>query len=134
MKRRYHQKSALIILLLTTSLPAAVRAQSRAYAKYGSRGETIGLFNLIRTPVACRSWQVITGTIKTVRSQKRNKEMDYEVALKAPDRLRFFAFTLGVDEIPRSDVASLVMKTREIKLRACETKRSLLAEEITRME
>jgi hypothetical protein len=134
MKRRPYLKSALFILLLKTCLPGAVSAQTRAYAKYGERGETIGLFNLIRTATACVSWQVITGTIKSVRSQKRNKEMDYEVTLRTPDRLRYFVFTLGVDEIPRSDIGSLVMKARDIKLRACETKRSLLAEEITRME
>ena len=134
MKRRHNLKSALIILLLTTGLPVVVCAQSRAYAKYGASGETIGLFNLISTPAACVTWQVITGTIKSVRSQKRNREMDYGVTLKTPDRLRFFAFTLGVDEIPESDITSLVMKARDVKLRACETKRSLLAEEITRME
>ena len=134
MKRHKYLISALIILLSTTSLPAVDRAQSRAYAKYGSSGETIGLFNLIRIPAMCVSWQVMTGTIKSVRSQKRNKEMAYEVTLKTPDRLRFFAFSLGVDEIPPSDIASLVMKARDVKLRVCETKRSLLAEEITRIE
>jgi len=134
MNRHKYQISALIILLLTIGLPASVHMQSSAYAKYGSSGETIGLFNLIKAPVACASWQVITGTIKSVRLQKRNREIDYRVTLKAPDRLRFFAFTLGVDEIPRSDIASLVTKARDVKLRACDTKRSLIAEEITRME
>lgn len=134
MKRGHYIISALIILLLTPGLPAAICAQSRAYAKYGPNGETIGLFNLIRTPFACLSWQVVTGTIKSVRSQKRNKEIGYEVILKTPDRLRIFAFSLGVDEIPKSDIAGLVTKTHDVKMRACETKRSLLADEITRME
>jgi hypothetical protein len=133
MKRHHHLKSALTFLLLATSLSAAVYAQSRAYAKYGSDGATIGVFNLIKTPVACTSWQVITGTIKSVRSQKQNKEVTYRVILRTPNRLRFFSFSLGVDDIPRSDIADLITKTRDVKLRACETTRSLLAEEITRM-
>jgi hypothetical protein len=134
MKRHEYLKSALIILLFIAGLPAAVCAQSRAYAKYGPSGETIGLFNLIKDPVECSKWQVFTGTITSVRSQKRNKDVDYQLTLKTVGRLRTFAFSLGVDEIPRSDIVSLVIQRRFVKLRACETTNLLLVEEITRLQ
>ena len=133
MNRHEYLKSALIILLFTAGLPAAVCAQSRAYAKYGSSGDTIGLFNLLRSPVECGRWQAFTGTITSVRLHQRNKDVDYQLTLKTAGRLRTFAFSLAVDEMPRSDIVSLVMQRRFVKLRACETKSLMLVEEITRM-
>src|SRR5215218_4253099 len=120
MERHYYPKSALIILLLSTALPAVVLAQSRAYAKYGSSGETIGLFNLIKSPVACDRWQVITGTITGVRSQKRNDDLEFKFTLNVVGRFRNFAFSLGVDEMSRTDITDLVAKNRKVTVRACQ--------------
>jgi len=133
MRRHRYIKSAIVILLLVAGLSATVCAQSRPYAKYGSAGETIGLFSLLKDPGGCGNWHVITGKIVTVRSQKRNKEFDYQLTLNVGGRFRIFAFSIGVDEIPRPDITNLVMKGRGVKLRACEGTSFLLVEEITRL-
>ena len=132
MRRHHYIKTAIATLLFMAGLSVTVCAQSRPYAKYGSAGETIGLFNLLKDPNECGNWHVITGTIAAVRSQKRNKEFDYQLTLKVGGRFRVFAFSLGVDEIPRADITNLVMKGRGVKLRACEGISFLLVEEITR--
>lgn len=130
MKRHYIQ-TALIILLLALVLPMGSSSQNRPYAKYGSHGETIGLFNLMRGSSNCGSWHVINGTITSVRFQKRDKEVDYRVTFRSLGRLRSFAFTLGVEEIPKADIVNLVTANRSVKLRACDASTMLLAEEIT---
>lgn len=131
MKRRTYLKSALFILLI---LPAIASAQSQAYAKFGSDGEIIGLFNLMKDTARCGNWQVFTGAVTSVRSEKRNKEFDYRFTLNTTGKLRIFTFTLGVDEIPRSDTESLVAKKRGIRVRACEGISRWIAEEIVRVE
>jgi hypothetical protein len=122
-----------LVLLLIAGLSTAARAQSRPYAKYGPGGETIGLFNLLKNPGDCSAWHVITGTIVTVRSQRQKKEFDYQLTLKLGGRFRIFTFSLGVDELPRTDISNLVTKGRGVKLRACEGPSFLLVEEITRL-
>ena len=133
MRRHHYIKPALFILLFMAGLPATVCAQSRPYVKYGSGGETIGLFNLLKDTGECGNWHVITGNILSVRLQKRNRELHYQLTLKFAGRFRIFGFSVGVDEIPRPDIANFVIKGRAVKLRACEGMSSLLAEEITRL-
>jgi hypothetical protein len=133
MRRHHHIISALFILFFIAGLSTAVRAQTRPYAKYGSSGETIGLFNLLKNPRECSNWHVITGTIVTVRSQRQNKEFDYQLTLKLGGRFRIFTFSIGVDELPRNDISNLVAKGRSVKLRACEGPSFLLVEEVTRL-
>ena len=132
MTRHYFSISALILLLLITGSLRAVYSQTRPYAKYGSSGETIGMFNLMKNPIPCDTWYVFTGTITSVRSQKRNKEVEYRLIVRTVERLRTFAFSIGVDEIPRTDIVNLVTTNRGVKLRACETTGPWLAVEITR--
>lgn len=125
----------ILMLVMTILLCGqADLSQSRAYAKFGSDGETIGLFNLIKNATRCGSWQVFTGTITSVRSEKRNEEFDYRFTLKTAGKLRLFTFSLGADEIPRADIASLVAKKRGIKVRACERKNRWFVDEIVRTE
>src|SRR4030095_12150732 len=133
MRRHYYIKYTFLLLLFMAGLSAAVCAQSRPYAKYGASGETIGLFNLLRDPNGGAAGHVSAGTIVTVRSHKQKKEFDYQLTLKLGGRFRIFAFSLGVDEIPRPDTTNLVMKGRGVKLRACEGTSFLLVEEITRL-
>jgi hypothetical protein len=133
MRRHHYIKPALFILLFIAGLSVTVRAQSRPYVKYGSGGETIGLFNLLKDPGRCTDWHVITGNILSVRSQERKEEIRYQLTLKFAGRFRIFAFSIGVDEIPRTDIANLVMKRRGVKVRACEGANFLLVEEITRL-
>jgi hypothetical protein len=130
--KRHLFLTALIILLPASVLPRAAAPQSRPYAKYGASGETIGLFNLMRSSADCGTWHVVTGTIAGVRSQKREKEIDYRLTLRTAGRLRTFAFTVGVDDIPKPDIVNLATANRSVKLRACESTKFLLAEEITR--
>ena len=132
MSRHYFLTSALIVLLLISGLPESAFPQGRPYAKYGSSGETIGIFKLAKDPSSCGTWRVITGTIMVVRSQKRNQEVDYRLTVRSVSRLWSFAFSLNVDELPRPDIVNLVTANRRVKLRACEATGPLLVEEITR--
>ena len=86
----------------------------------------------MRSSAGCGRWQIVTGTITGVRTQKREKEIDYRLTLRTAGRLRTFAFILGVDEIPQTHIVNLVTANRSVKLRACESAKFLLAEEITR--
>jgi hypothetical protein len=133
MRRHYYIRAALIILLFAAGHLRTGCAQSRPYVKYGSSGETIGLFHLLKDPNRCATWHAIAGKIITVRSHKRKKEFDYQLTLSLDGRFRIFVFSVGVDEIPRADITNLVMKGRGIKLRACEGASFLLVEEITRL-
>ena len=111
-------------------------AQSRAYAKFGPRGETIGLYNLIGDDAAaCGTWKVFAGMIAGVRSENRGAEIDYRFTLETEGKLQAFWFALKEDEIPRSDIENLVAKKRGVKVRACADRngrRRWLAEEIAR--
>lgn len=134
MKRRHCLKSTLFVLTLLPSLTFSASAQGRAYAKFGPRGETIGLFNLMRKTARCANWQVFTGTVTRVRSEKRNKRVDYQFSLNGAGKLRIFAFTLDVDEIPQIDIENLLTKKQGVRVRACESKRRWTVEEIVRTE
>jgi hypothetical protein len=137
MTRRYIHRPALIALLLLSAVSPLTRAsaQSRAYLKFGSGGEAIGLFNLIKNPSTCGDrWQVVSGAVTRTLSEKRNEDLDYRFTLIAAGKLRSFTFTLGVDELPRSEIEKLIARRRGVKVRACEAGRMWRAEEIVRDE
>jgi hypothetical protein len=56
------RKSKVLRLVLIGVLATQVEnAQSRAYAKFGLGGETIGLFNLLKRTDACADWRTYVG-------------------------------------------------------------------------
>jgi hypothetical protein len=122
-------------LLLTISTLIRVPAQSRAYLKFGSGGEVIGLFNLIKDPGKCSEhWQVVSGAVTHARFEKRNEDIDYRFTLNAAGKSRSFIFTLGVDELPRTEIEKLIARKRGVKVRACESGVTWRAEEVVRDE
>jgi len=136
MKRRYILKSTLITtLLLLAAQLTRVSAQSRAYLKFGPGGEAIGLFNLLKDPGACgEHWRVFEGVVTYARSEKRNKDLDYRFTLNAEGKLRSFAFSLSVDELPRSEIGKLIARKRGVRVRACVGAGVWNAEEVVRNE
>jgi hypothetical protein len=122
-------------LLVTFSPLIRVPAQSRAYLKFGSGGEVIGLFNLIKNPGRCGDrWQVVSGTVTRTLFEKRNEDIDYRFTLNAAGKSRGFIFTLGVDELPRIEIEKLITRKRGVKVRACKSGALWRAEEVVRDE
>jgi hypothetical protein len=130
MNRRTYLKSILLALLF----PRSFAGQSRAYAKFGSSGETVGLFNLMRDRFAGGSWQVFEGSITGVSVARRDDDVEYRFGLEARgNRSLVVRFTLKRDDLSETDVRALVEKRMRVKVRACRTGRVWTAEEITRL-
>ena len=130
MNRRTWLKSLLLGLIL----PPSLAAQSRAYVKFGSGGETVGLYNLMDRGASCVFWQVVEGTIAGFSIDKSKTQIEYRFALNPGVGLRVFQFTLGRDDISDADIRDLLTRKRRVKVRACRNGRKWLAEEITRVE
>lgn len=137
MTGRYIHKSALMSLLLLLIISTLIRvpAQSRAYLKFGSGGEVIGLFNLIKYPGKCgEHWQVVSGAVTRTMFERRNEDIDYRFTVNVTGKSRSFIFTLGVDDLPRTEIEKLIARKRGIKVRACESGATWRAEEVVRDE
>ena len=129
MNRRTWLKSLLLSLIFSPPL----KAQSRAYAKFGPDGETVGLYSLMTSSALCGTWQVVEGTVANVNVDKRDNETEYRFALNLRVGTRIFQFTLALDDISESDIRDLLAKKRGVKVRACRSGRQWMAEEITRL-
>ena len=130
MNRRTWLKSLLLSLIFSPSMAA----QGRAYAKFGSGGQTVGLYNLMKRGASCGFWQVFEGTVAGFSMDKGKTETEYRFALSLGIGLRAFQFTLGLDDISEADIRDLLTKKRGVKVRACRNGRQWLAEEITRTD
>ena len=120
-------KLAIFVLL---AAPFA-GAQSAAYAKFGAKGETIGLFHLQRDTKDCESERVVVGTLTDVRADVREREVRYRLTIKVKFSINTFVFVIDKDVIPFKDVENLLAARRAIKVRACRSgKRDWAVEEI----
>ena len=127
MKRETFLRSVVIALLL----PAALSAQSRAYAKFGSKGETVGLYNLSKEP--CGELRAFEGSVSSVNWWTGRAAIRFRFAIDVRDGQRSFEFTLGIDEISQSDVRDLISRTHRVRIRACRSSgRYWSAREVTR--
>ena len=127
MNRHKYLRSVLVALLL----PAAVSAQSPAYAKFGPNGETVGLYNLAEQ--SCGDPKVFVGLVSSVNSWKRRNEVDYRFAIDLGGGQRSFEFTLGIDEISKTDIGNLIFRGRRVRVRACRGRgRYWAVDEVTR--
>ena len=130
MNRRTYLKSILAALLL----PQSFVAQSRAYAKFGPGGETVGIYNLMKDRFASGRWQVFEGTITGVAVDRRGDDVDYRFGLEARGNRNFgFRFTLKRDDLAEADVRGLIGKRNRVKVRACKTGRAWTVGEVTRL-
>ncbi len=116
-------------LLLTIT----VAAQSRAYAKFNSAGETIALFNLTESADGCRERQVMTGMVKNVISVKRRVDITFSFLLDTGDNRRVIVFTLERDAIPSADIQSLISSKRQVTVDTCRRGGRWVAFEIARV-
>ena len=129
MNRRIIPGSILFALLLTTT-PSA---QSRAYAKFGARGETVGLYNLLRKSDTCTMRQVFEGVVAAVSVLRRPTETEYRFALDGTVGKRLYKFALSSDEMSDVDVRNLISKRKGIRVRACRQAGYWAVEEVTRV-
>ena len=122
-------KSILFVLLLQPTL----QAQTRAYAKFGRSGETVGLYNLMSQSSACGYRKVFEGVVSNFNSWKQGIEIDYRFAIDVGGGQRLFEFTLGVDDISQADIRDLISRRQRVRIRACRSRgRYWAAEEVTR--
>lgn len=131
MNRRTWLKSMLLSVIFSPSLTAQ---SSRAYAKFGPDGETVGLYNLMTSADLCGNWQVTEGTVMSLGVDKVGKQLDYRLLLSLRTGPRSFQFSLGSDDISEADIRNLLSRKRAVKVRGCRSGRQWLAEEITRTE
>ena len=129
MKRR---RNFLVSTLLVLMLASGISAQSQAYAKFGAAGETVGLYNLQRTPPKCSIWEVVEDVVASVSSRKRPKEIQYLFALKATVGQRLFRFSLGLEDISQADVRDLLSTRKRVRVRACRSTGYWAVDQVTR--
>ena len=128
MNRRIILGSILFALLLTTT-PSA---QSRAYAKFGARGETVGLYNLLRKQGTCTMPQVFEGVVAAVSVRLRPTETEYRFALDGTVGQRLYKFALSPDDMSEVDVRDLISKRQRVRVRACRHAGYWAVAEVTR--
>ena len=128
MNRRTLFRSILLTLVVVSAAPA----QSRAYAKFGAAGETLGLYNLRRETENCTLRQVFEGVVAAVGARRRKSEIRYQFALDGTVGQRVFQFILGLEDIPETDVRGLVARRQRVRLKACRRAGHWAVEEVTR--
>lgn len=111
----------LAIGLLSAS---TVGAQSSAYAKFGSAGETIGLFQLMKEPAGCKNWRTVVGDVIHARANVGEREVRYRFSMKSHSWTYAFTFELEKDAIPLRDVQNLLSSRRPLRVRACRDAKS----------
>ena len=128
MTRRNFLRSILLVLMFAL----AVSAQTRAYAKFGANGETIGLYNLQPIPPKCTIREVVEDMVASVSSRKRPTEIQYLFALKRTVGQRLFRFSLGIDDISQPDVRDLLSSGQHVRVQACRSSGYWAVEQVTR--
>ena len=97
MNRRTWLKSILPGLIFRP----LVTAQSRAYVKFGSGGETVGLYNLMKRGVSCGFWQIFEGTVTGVGVEKKEAEAEYRRGIE--ERMERLAGETGLGGLTRDE-------------------------------
>jgi hypothetical protein len=121
----------LVVLLLTLT----GSAQSRAYTKFDSKGETVGLFNLSDGEATCDEKEVLSGIVRKARSKVRGADIRFSFTLETGGRRRVTVFfTLKRDAIPKADIENLLVNKRcfLVTVQACRDGDRWIAESVTR--
>ena len=126
------RRNIVMLLIVILFFAEADRPQSRAYAKFDSRGNTIGLYNLMRERTGCRSWQGFGGTIRRMWSEPLDSKISYQFTLDLGRRRLLIGFVLAQDELSRSVIEDIVNSDSRVSVRACDGGGRWYAEEITR--
>lgn len=109
-------------------------AQSSAYAKFDSNGEIIGLFNLSGKDASCSDAQRLSGTVRNVKAELREPDVDFSFLLVTGRRRLFVGFTMKNDIVPRTDIEKLLLSNGKgkVSVYACLIGGRWTAREITR--
>ena len=119
-------------LLITAAAP--VFAQS-AYAKFDSKGRTIGLYNLLADTTGCEPSQVFSGVIGKVTYDVRQSTYTYTFVLNAKPKRVTLNLIATDDEILQPDVEDIILKNVRVRVRArqCGSGAIWSAEEVRRL-
>jgi hypothetical protein len=117
MRRGKSMKRSATVLLSLLIAATPVGAQS-AYAKFDSKGRTIGLYNLLADATGCEPSQVFSGVIGKVAYDVRQPAYTYTFVLNAKARRVTLNLITIDDEILQPDVADIILKNVRVRVRA----------------
>lgn len=128
-------KKFLIGVILLLAAPSAVYSQSNSYAKFDSRGRTIGLYNLLATTTGCENSRVFNGVIAKVTYEVNHHTYAYTFKLNAGGRNLIINLVLSDDEVLQPDVEDIIRKGVRVRVaaRQCGSGGVWTAEEIRRL-
>ena len=121
--------------LLLLALAAAPVFSQRSYAKFDSKGRTIGLYNLLADTTGCEPSQVFSGVIGKVTYEIRQPAYTYTFVLNAKPKRVTLNLTTTDDEILQPDVEDIILKNVRVRVRArqCGSGAIWTAEEVRRL-
>jgi hypothetical protein len=121
------------LLLIVVAAPP-VFAQS-AYAKFDSKGRTIGLYNLLADTTACEPSTVFSGVIGKVTYDVRQPTYIYTFVLNAKPKRVTLNLIATDGDILQPDVEDIILKNARVRVRArqCGSGAIWSAEEVRRL-
>jgi hypothetical protein len=127
-----YQSMWLSVFLLAVNAKA-VYSQSPAYAKFDSKGSTIGLYNPLPDTTGCEASRTFSGRITRGRREAGDSLKAYNPTLDTGPR-RQFHFGIAA-EISLAEVEDLIAKNRQVQVRGglCGSAGIWTAEEIKRL-
>ena len=126
-----HLATGLLWLIIAAT---PVAAQS-AYAKFDSKGRTIGLYNLLADTTGCQPSQIFSGVIGKVTYDVRQPVYTYTFVLNAKPKRVTLNLIANDDEILQPDVEDIILKNARVRVRArqCGSGAIWSAEEVRRL-
>jgi hypothetical protein len=123
------------VILCIWLVSASAAGQSKAYAKFNSKGSTVGLYNLLPEPNGCEEGRVISGTITRVTFDVAESSYSYTFTVDTNGKSRTISIRIGNREILRPDVEDIIAPRRRVRIRArpCGNAAVWAAEEIRRL-
>ena len=123
----------LLLIFLAVSAPM-VYSQS-AYAKFDSKGRTIGLYKLLADATGCEPSRTFTGTIVKVAYDVRNSIYTYTFTLSVSGKKLNLNLIATDDEILQPDVDDIIFKNQRVRVsaRQCGSSGVWSTEEVRRL-
>jgi hypothetical protein len=126
--------SAILIICFFSAL--LVQSQSNAYAKFDSKGSTIGLYNLLPDATGCEDSRIISGAITKVSHDIGDSSYSYTFVLNSGGKRSTINLIISDGEILQPAVEDILTKNRRVHVRArqCGSGGFWTAEEIRRVK
>jgi len=106
----------LIVILCVVSAP--VVCSQTAYAKFDSKGHTIGLYKLLADATGCEASRTFVGTITKVSYDVRGSVYTYTFTLNASGKKVSLNLIATDDEILQPDVDDIIFKNQRVRVSA----------------